>query len=408
MFQRFVTDSKAGVAPLVALAAVPLVVAVGAAVDYGRANAARAAMQSALDAAALMAAKESQSPSGSQLSANTTSYFNSNFARPEVSNVAVTAALTTGNGGNSIILSATGSIHTTFMGMIGISALSLSVTTSAFAISDGLGCVLSLDPTASGAITGQGSTTVNLNGCSLYDNSDDPSAALTVGGSARISALSVGVMGGISGTENITTLQGIRTGVGPVADPYAQHSFPTPPSCTQQNYTGKGAETINPGVYCGGMRINAGASITLNPGLYYIDGGDFTVNGGGTVVGSGVTLIFTKKNSNSWATATINGNATVSLSPPKFGPTAGMVVFGDRAMPKGTTFKFNGGAAQYFAGAIYIPSGAITFAGGASTSTSCTQVIGNTVTFVGNSSLAIDCSSYNTKPFSPLMIRLTS
>jgi hypothetical protein len=215
-------------------------------------------------------------------------------------------------------------------------------------------------------------------------------------------------MGGISGTENITALQGIRTGVGPVHDPYAQDSFPTPAGCTEHNYTGKDTETINPGVYCGGMKINAGANITLNPGLYYIDGGDFTVNGGGTITGSGVTLIFTKKNSNSWAAVTINGNATVSLSPPKSGPTAGIVVFGDRAMPKGTAFKFNGGATQYFAGAIYVPNGAISFAGGASTSTSCTQVIGNTVSFVGNSSLAIDCSSYNTKPFSPLMIRLTS
>jgi Na+/glutamate symporter len=50
----------------------------------------------------------------------------------------------------------------------------------------------------------------------------------------------------------------------------------------------------------------------------------------------------------------------------------------------------------------------ISFAGGAGTSTSCTQIIGNTVTFVGNSSLAINCSSYETKPFSPTVVRLSS
>ena len=124
--------------------------------------------------------------------------------------------------------------------------------------------------------------------------------------------------------------------------------------------------------------------------------------------GNGVTLVFTKKNSNNWGTATVNGNATVTLTPPKSGPTAGIVVFGDRNIPLGTTFKFNGGASQYLAGAIYVPTGAITFAGGIGASNSCTQIIGNTVTFVGNSSLAVDCSSYNTKPFSPLVIRLTS
>jgi len=62
----------------------------------------------------------------------------------------------------------------------------------------GLGCVLSLDGAAPGATTGQGSTTVNLINCSLYDNSSDGSA-LTVGGSATISAYSVGVVGGYRG-----------------------------------------------------------------------------------------------------------------------------------------------------------------------------------------------------------------
>jgi hypothetical protein len=84
------------------------------------------------------------------------------------------------------------------------------------------------------------------------------------------------------------------------------------------------------------------------------------------------------------------------------------VVFGDRGIPLGTTFNFNGGATQYLGGAIYVPTGAISYSGGAGTSTSCTQVIGNTVSFTGNSSLAINCSSYATKPFSPLVVKLVS
>jgi Flp pilus assembly protein TadG len=407
MLAQFVQDCKAGVAPLFALGAIPLVVSVGAAVDYGRASAARAAMQSALDATALMLSKESQNLSGDAFGMKGTSYFNSNFARPEVQNVVVTIGSALGSGGNTLNLSATGSVNTAFMSLIGLSTIALSVSSGAYAYSDGLGCVLSLDPHASGATTGQGSTTVNLNGCSLYDDSDN-ATALVAGGSAKISALSVGVVGGISGAQNIAATQGIKTGGGPVPDPYANDSYPSFSSCSQQNYTGKTVETINPGVYCGGMKFNAGANVTLNPGIYYLDGGGFAVDGGATVSGNGVTLVFTKKNSNNWGTATVNGNATVTLTPPKSGPTAGIVVFGDRNIPLGTTFKFNGGASQYLAGAIYVPTGAITFAGGIGASNSCTQIIGNTVTFVGNSSLAVDCSSYNTKPFSPLVIRLTS
>jgi len=96
------------------------------------------------------------------------------------------------------------------------------------------------------------------------------------------------------------------------------------------------------------------------------------------------------------------------LTPPKSGPTKGIVMFGDRGIPLGTSFKFNGGASQSLGGAIYLPTAAITFAGGAATSTSCTQIIGDTVTFTGNSSIAINCSNYETKPFSPLVVKLVS
>jgi hypothetical protein len=401
---QFFRDRKAGVAPLLALGIIPLVGSVGAAVDYGRANADRTAMQAALDASALILARQ---PAAAQTADNATSYFNANFVRPEVQSPHVSLSTASGSGGTVLTLSASGTVPTQFLRLMGFSALNISVNSTAVSNADGLGCVLALDTQASGAVTGQGSTSVALNGCSLYDNSQSASA-LTVGGSATISALSVGVVGGISGKASITATQGIWTGGGPVADPYADDSFPNFFGCTQTNFTSKKTETISPGVYCGGIDVNANGNLTLNPGIYYLDGGSLTVNGGGSITGTGVTLVLTKKTSSSWATVTINGNATVNLTPPKSGQTAGIVVFGDRGIPVGTSFKFNGGATQYFGGAIYIPTGAISFAGGAGTSTSCTQVIGDTVSFVGNSALAINCSSYGTKPFSPLVIRLSS
>jgi hypothetical protein len=77
-------------------------------------------------------------------------------------------------------------------------------------------------------------------------------------------------------------------------------------------------------------------------------------------------------------------------------------------MPTGTVFKFNGGATQYLGGAIYLPTAAVNFSGGASSSTNCTQLIGDTVTFTGNSGFALNCNNYGTKPFSPLVVKLTS
>jgi hypothetical protein len=203
-------------------------------------------------------------------------------------------------------------------------------------------------------------------------------------------------------------MDGVEAHLQGLTDPYADVAMPTLGACTKNNLNVKATVTIDPGVYCNGISVNAGGTLTLNPGIYFIDRGSFSVNGGGTVTGTGVTLIFTSSTGSNWANMTINGNANVSLSAPIGGATAGLVVFADRNTPIGTSFKLNGGSSQAFGGAIYVPTGAISYSGGANTSASCTQIIGDTVAFTGNSNVAINCSSYPTKPFGPTSLRLVS
>jgi Flp pilus assembly protein TadG len=270
---------------------------------------------------------------------------------------------------------------------------------------DGLGCVLSLDGTNPGATTGQGSTSVNLINCSLYDNSNDASA-LTVGGSATISAYSVGVVGGISGQTGITTTNGVQTGGTPTPDPYASVANPTPTGTVVNSCCSHGTATMNPGIYPNGMKLVAGANITLNPGVYYIEGGSgLDVAGGATLTGDGVTLVFTTDGSK-YATANINGGATVNLTAPTTGATAGIVIFGDRNMPLNSSFTFNGGSTQGFTGAVYVPKGSVKFAGGANNANGCTQLVANTVTFTGNSNFAVNCGGKGTKPLGTSLTKL--
>lgn len=405
MFARFINDCRGGVAPALALALIPLMASVGAAVDYSRANSVRTAMQAALDSTVLMLSKDAQTLSSPQGQATAEGYFNAIFSGRDVQNLQISAAASSGGDGAAVTATAAGSVKTMFMGALGFSVLDVLVRSKALAATDDLGCVLSLDAAAAGATTAAGSTTVNLVNCSLYDNSNSETA-LNVTGSARVDALSVGVVGGVSGSASINATQGIRTGIAPIRDPYADVVIPDFGACLENKFSAKGTVTIDPGVYCDGVMVNAGADVTLKPGIYYLDQGKFSVNGGATVTGEGVTLVFTSSTGADWATATINGGAVINLTPPQFGPTAGIVVIGDRRIPAGTTFKFNGGGSQYFGGATYIPTGAIDFAGGSGTSTSCTQVIGGTVRFSGNSSVAVNCSSFKTKPFGATVVRL--
>ncbi|AMN42475.1 pilus assembly protein TadG-related protein [Rhodoplanes sp. Z2-YC6860] len=407
LLRRFVRNRDGSAAPLLAIAALPLFGFVGAGVDFGRAAAARTSMQAALDAAALLMAKDAQNADAGQLATTAGTYFNANFRNTEVGSLQPTVSTSSTSGGYTVDMSVNGSIQTRFMRLIGFSVMKIAAHTKAMSNADGLGCVLALDPHVSGSVTVQGNNSTVLNGCSLYDNSDN-STAMTVGGSAQVTALSVGVVGNLTGASSITTTDGIRTGIGAVTDPYAKVSYPQFFGCTQQNLSVKNNQTISPGVYCGGISVNAGATLTLQPGIYYLDGGTLQANGGATITGSQVTLVFTSKNRSGYATASINGNAAINLTSPPTGPTAGIVIFGDRNIPTGTTFKFNGGSTQYLGGAIYVPTGDVNFAGGAGTSTSCTQLIARTVVFTGNSQFAINCNSYGTKPFSPLVVKLQS
>jgi len=263
---------------------------------------------------------------------------------------------------------------------------------------NGTGCVLSLNLTASGGVSSKGNSGITLNQCSVYDDSNDSSSALVNGGTATIDALSVNVVGAISGGSGITTTQGTYVGISPIADPYASVVMPTPGSCDYNNKTYKNTSTIDPGVYCNGIQLNAGAVVTMNPGIYFIDRGSLQMAGGSTLQGTGVTIIFTSSTGNNYADATINGGATLAITAPTTGPTAGIAMFGDRSMPTSTTFKFNGGDTQTIGGAVYLPKGTLQYAGGNNANTNCTQVIGDTVSFVGNSLLKINCSGSGTRP----------
>ena len=267
------------------------------------------------------------------------------------------------------------------------------VTARAVALGNvGTGCVLALDPTANPAVTVKGSTQLNLINCNLYDDSN-ASSALNVSGSATISAAMVGVVGGVSGTSSITATNGIRTGIRAIADPYANVTPTMPTWCDYSNkFNVKGTTTLSPGSYCGDISVAAGATLTLNPGIYYFNGANLSVAGNATITGTGVTLVFTGSGGN-WGSATIGSNANVSLTAPTSGTTAGIAIYGDRRMPVGSSFNLTGGGTQNLQGAVYLPKGALSFSGGNGTSTTCTQIIADTISIVGNSNVQVNCAA---------------
>ncbi|MBF0307671.1 MAG: hypothetical protein HQL41_18765 [Alphaproteobacteria bacterium] len=278
-------------------------------------------------------------------------------------------------------------------------APTIHVRSVAGTVTSGNFCVLALSGTAAGAVTATGNASVDMSGCSIASNSTSASSMLFAG-SSDVEALGASAAGSISGEEShLTTTEGIQESQPALPDPYADLEVPAfdPTDCQPQNSFGQhDGPTISPGVYCGGLSFGSQANITLQPGVYIVDGGDFDVNGQATISGDGVTIILTSSSGSDWGEVTINGGADVNLTADDEGDYAGVVMFSDPDSDP-ISVRFNGGADLAMTGALYFPTGAVTFNGNSSGSSACTQIVGLTVEFSGSSGIGSDCTGVGTQ-----------
>ena len=136
--------------PMLALAALPVFGAVGAAVDYSRVNATRTAFQAAIDSTALMLSKEAPTLNGGQLGSKATAYFNALFVRPEAYNVSITQQFSSPQQGSfSLTVSGNGTVDTTFARVLGYQSVNFDASTTVVWGIKRLNLALVLDNTGS-------------------------------------------------------------------------------------------------------------------------------------------------------------------------------------------------------------------------------------------------------------------
>ena len=152
--RSFASAKGGNVAMTFGLLAIPIVGLVGSAVDYSRANSAKAAMQSAADATALMLSKEAANLTTAEIASKATSYFNALFNRTDVNNVSITPTYTT-TGGSQVVITATGTMPTTILKTIGFANFNIDVASTVKWGNTRLRVALVLDNTGSMSSAGK-------------------------------------------------------------------------------------------------------------------------------------------------------------------------------------------------------------------------------------------------------------
>src|SRR5436305_6056481 len=384
----FKRDAEGSVVSTFALALVPVVGLVGAAVDYSAASNARMSLQVSLDAALLAGAKDGTT-SWADTALNT---FNANLNPKTARNVNPQFQLTSTRAYTGTV---TATVPSNFLGVLGVSSLDIRVTGTA-TVPPSTGayyCVMALNRTAQSALqlTGNASITINAPKCVVQVNSSS-SRAVDMNGNTRIQSVENCFVGGISSVGNSTISPAPDSTCKPIPDPFANYPRPTVGACDFTNYqlSGNKTVTLQPGVYCGGMNFSGHVNVTFAPGLYVIKDGIISESGG-TFTGNGVSFFLTGYNTS----LQLSGQADWHLIAPSDGPLPGFAIFLDPDGPSGLAGSFSSLSGQselYFEGIVYLPKQEVTVSGNASAfaPSPYTSYIGDTLRFVGNGDLVIN------------------
>jgi len=232
--------------------------------------------------------------------------------------------------------------------------------------------VVGLAPNDCRAVTYQGNANTTVSGGGIFVMSNCPSAAFFNNSSAaKLTAPSLCAVGGIDYEPSALNVGSIRTGCTP-PPPIAEPN----PQCTGPAI--RSGNALSPGTWTG--QFPPAGVDTLESGIYCVDG-DFRLNGGESLTGSGV-VIRMDDGGVSW-----NGGATVHLSAPSGGPYQGLLLY----MPSSTncsTITLNGNSDSTIVGTILAPCAEINVEGTGDSGISG-QVIGYKVDLSGNSANSI-------------------
>jgi Flp pilus assembly protein TadG len=153
LISRFRRDQRGNIAVIFVIALIPILTAVGCAIDYSRASRALSSMQSALDSTALMVSKDLSQGVITTANIGTTAqgYFSALYTDTEAQAVTVTATYTVANGslGSTIQVNGSASIKTDFMQIVGLPNVNFNGSSTAAWGSNLLRVALVLDNTGS-------------------------------------------------------------------------------------------------------------------------------------------------------------------------------------------------------------------------------------------------------------------
>ena len=402
-------DEAGNVALLVALLAPVLFGLIGVAVDYGTWTLQLATLQRAADAAALAVvsdmqvtgadARRMQSLAEAYMKGGVKLRFGDGpvavatkpVTRERPGGPFVEAGGRTGRAPTGVTVTLTQRKSAIMSRLVTPHLTDMTVTATAEAVGGARLCVVGLAPSGRHGIHLEDQARIEAGDCAVYAMSSSPSS-LEGGDQSVVSAATTCTVGGYAGRSFNFRPQPI-TGCPTLKDPLAARPAPPVGPCLKRDLVLRdGAFTLEPGTYCGGIRIEETADVKMLPGIYVIKDGALVVGPDtdliflttdclhprdestkqachkalsihliGSLKGDGVGFYFTGEVPRNKAGGTqpmvFLPRSIVELTAPRTGDMAGLLFFEDRRSPDGRNFDILSDGARRLVGTVYLPRG---------------------------------------------------
>ena len=374
LVRAFRRGRDGNLAVIFALAAIPVIGAIGAAVDLSKANDVKTQLQNALDAALLAGVTQA---SAKQVS-TATAVFNGDFTG-KYGNTG-TASFTQ-NADSSLSGTANSSVPMSFMAVLGTSSIVVNAAAMAKpgAQSTTPVCILLTSTLDAPALLANSGAQLNATTCEVHVLSTQSPAATF---NATLNAKRICIKGSTIIKNGGATPPAV-TSCAAISDPFAGtlptvstnscSSIPSANNNINKNSNDGPADlpagvygamnfnntsvTLRPGVFCGSINFNSvtNGTLTLKSGGLYEIHGTWTMNSGWTVDGSGgVTFYLVDQN----AMIHFNSTTSATLSAPTTGTYANILIY----EPAGLSSSYStiDSSTLNLTGLIYMPSRKLT------------------------------------------------
>lgn len=271
--------------------------------------------------------------------------------------------------------------------------------------------VVALDSSTDRVIENTGSGCLIVNNGGVFVNSTHSSALYLDGGNdcayggPRVSGDWIQVVGGASIPAWVNVQPSpVQTSVSAISDPLA--SVPAPavpafaaapdmPGCSPSFISGvysagnlnlgnhwcTSQVTVKPGRYTS-FTITSDARAVMQPGLYYIQGGNFTISGAAAVQANDIMIYLSS------GAVQVQASGNVDITAATTGEYAGMAFYMDRTNT--SNFTVDGAGVTLVRGTIYAPAATVVAAGSGASTTLNSQMIAARYRISGAARLYID------------------